>query len=282
MTKLNLTRREFLKGLAAAPLVGVSAASAYATFIEPYHYELSETDIFIKDLPESFEGFRVAQITDVHHSNLVSIEEVRRVVELTTRARPDIITLTGDYTTAYRRYIEPCAEALSALDAPVGVWAVLGNHDHYTDPQLTARALTRARINVIDNANTVLTRGADKLQLLGVGDASWNRADWGRAFYGINQKQPALMLSHQPIVLDFLQTESVSLILSGHTHGGQISLPLVGTPARLEKDFKYMSGLYRRNETQLYVSRGTGLIGLPVRLGVRPEIALLRLRRASV
>src|SRR5205085_4865049 len=119
---------------------------------------------------------------------------------------------------------------------PAGVWAVLGNHDHYTDPELTRRALTRARVSVIENANTIITRGADTLQLIGVGDWTWNRTNWGRAFYGLNLARPSVMLSHQPIALDLAQTENVSLILSGHTHGGQVRLPFIGAPARFVKD----------------------------------------------
>jgi predicted MPP superfamily phosphohydrolase len=282
MPKLNLTRRQFLSGLAAAPLVVVSATTAYASFIEPYSYQLTETDIFIRDLPDAFNGFRIAQISDVHHSRIVSIEEVRRVVELARSVKPDLIALTGDYTTAYRRYIEPCAEALGALSAPEGVWAVLGNHDHYTDPQLTRRALERAHIRVLNNANTAIRRGGDVLQLVGIDDWDWNGTDWPRAFYGVDRKRASVLLSHQPRVLDLAETENVSLIVSGHTHGGQVRLPFIGAPARFSKQLKYLRGLYERNGTQLYVSRGTGVIGLPVRFGVPPEISVLRLRRKDV
>jgi predicted MPP superfamily phosphohydrolase len=283
MARFNLTRRGFLRGAIAAPLVAVSAGSAYASFVEPYDYELTLTDVLIDGLPQSFEGFRIAQISDVHHSRLVSIREVLRVVELAQGAQADLIALTGDYTTAYRRYIEPCAEALGGLSAPEGVWAVLGNHDHYTDPQLTVRALERAHINVLNNGNTLVRRGGDALQLAGIDDWSWNGTDWPRALHGLDRRLPTVLLSHQPRVLDVAETENISLILSGHTHGGQLSLPFIGAPARFGvKDFKYLRGLYERGGTQLYVSRGTGVIGLPVRFGARPEIAVLRLRRSKV
>ncbi|HYN23541.1 MAG TPA: hypothetical protein VES69_00700, partial [Pyrinomonadaceae bacterium] len=171
---------------------------------------------------------------------------------------------------------------LGALDAPEGVWAVLGNHDHYTDRELTTRALERNHIAVLNNANTTLRRGPDVLQLSGIDDWSWAGTNWPRALYGLDQKRPTVLLSHQPRVLDFAESEKVGLILSGHTHGGQIDLPLIGPPARFATaELKYAQGLFRRGDTQLYVSRGTGVIGLPLRLGVRPEIAVLRLRRAS-
>ena len=277
----SFTRRDFLRGLVATPLVAVSATAAYARLIEPYNYLISETDIFIRDLPQAFEGFRITQLTDIHHSRILGIDEVRRVINLAQQTSPDMFVLTGDYSTSYRRYIEPCAEALSTLSAPEGVWAVLGNHDHYADPELTTRALQRQHIAVMNNVNTTLRRGSDAIQLSGIDDWTWNATDWARAFAGLNTNTPTILLSHQPTVLDFEQTKNVSLILSGHTHGGQLNFPLLGAPASLfTKDMRYARGLFRRGETQLYVSTGTGVIGLPLRLGVRPEIAVLRLRRA--
>ena len=274
------TRRAFLRGLAAAGIVGAVGTAAYGSLFERHDYELTETDIFIRDLPEGFDGFRIAQVSDVHHSSLVSADDVRRVVEVANSARADLVALTGDYTTASRKYVEPCAELLSGLQAPHGVWAVLGNHDHNTGPALTRSALARRGINVIDNANTRLRRGGDELQLAGIGDWSWVDADWARAFAGMDRARPTVLLSHQPSVLDRPETEGVSLILSGHTHGGQVSLPLVGAPVGHMDEFKYLRGRFSRGPTQLYVTRGTGTIGLPLRLGARPEIAVLRLRRA--
>lgn len=280
MSEFSLSRRRFLHGLLATPLIAASGISAYASLVEPYHYWISETDIFIRDLPERFENFRITQLTDIHHSRILGIDQVRRVVELAQQTRPDMFVLTGDYTTTYRRFIEPCGEALSALNAPEGVWAVLGNHDHYTDPELTTRALERHHIAVLDNEHTTLRRGPDALQLSGIDDWTWNAVDWPRAFAGLKAATPTILLSHQPSVLDLEQTRNVALILSGHTHGGQLRLPVVGAPARFATTaLKYDRGLFHRGETQLYVSSGTGVIGLPLRLGVRPEIAVLRLKR---
>lgn len=283
MPRINLTRRQFLYGLAAAGLGAAATTTAYASLFEPFNYELTETDIFIRDLPASFDGFRIAHLTDLHHSRLVSIEEVRRVVELANATKPDLVALTGDYSTSRRRFIDPCAEALGALEAPEGVWAVLGNHDHYTDAELTTRALRRARVEVLSNANTSLRRRGETLQLAGIDDWGWGQTDWERALRGVDLARSSLLLSHEPAVLDEERARGLSLILSGHTHGGQICLPLVGAPVTyIWKDFRYLRGLYERQGTQLYVSRGTGMIGLPLRLGARPEIALLHLRRKEV
>jgi predicted MPP superfamily phosphohydrolase len=268
-----------LKGLAAATLVGAGIGVGVAY---PFDYELTETEVFIPGLPRAFDGFRVAQLSDVHHSSLVPLAEVRRAVALTQSAKTDAIVLTGDYTTKERRYIEPCAEELSKLTAPAGVWAVLGNHDHNTNGLATRRALEQRGVNVMTNVNTRLVRGGEELQLVGIDDWSWNQTDWEQAFKGVDRKRPSLLLSHQPRVLDLPQTEGVSLILSGHTHGGQVRLPIVGSPAALMgEDFKYLRGRFNRDGKQLYVTRGTGVIGLPVRIGARPEVAVLRLRRAE-
>ena len=279
---MTVSRRKFLRTLAATPLLAFSGAAAYSRLIEPYTYVIANHDIFIRDLPGAFEGFRIAQITDVHHSNILGIEEVQKVVQLTRDVKPDLIALTGDYTTSYRRYIQPCAEALGKLEAPEGVWAVLGNHDHYTDPELTSRALEQNHIRVLNNANTILRRGSDSLQLAGIDDWSWAANNWSRAFQGLDRQRATVLLSHQPSVLDLAESQGASLILSGHTHGGQIDLPFLGAPARFAtKDLKYARGLFQRGNTQLYVSTGTGVIGLPMRFAVRPEIAILRLRRAK-
>ena len=277
----NFTRRGFLKGILAAGLASGAGLAAYGSLWEAFDYEVTETDVFLRGLPAGFEGFRVAQLTDVHHSRLVPLEEVRRVVELANSARPDAIVLTGDYTTARRRYIEPCAEALGNLRAPAGVWAVLGNHDHYTDAELTTRALRRRGVEVLSNANTTWRRGAETLQLAGVDDWGWGKADWERALKGLDLARPSLLLSHEPAVFDMPQTKGLSLVVSGHTHGGQICLPFVGAPARFLEEFRYLRGLYERDGAQLYVSRGTGMIGLPVRLGARPEVVVLTLRNAD-
>lgn len=278
---MGVTRREFLKWAGAAAVVGVGVPVAYGGLVEAWAYEVTETVILIKDLPERFEGFRIAQVSDVHHSRLVSIEEVRRVVALANETRADMVALTGDYTTDYPKYVEPCAEVLSELKAPEGVWAVLGNHDHRTDGPLTREALRRHGIEVLTNQNTELRRGADVLQLAGVDDWGWGKADFARAMRGVDTSRPSLMLSHEPMALDVPETRGVSLILSGHTHGGQINLPVVGAPAAyVWEHLKYLRGKYESEGTQLYVSRGTGVIGVPVRLGAPPEVAVIRLQRA--
>lgn len=279
--QVEITRRQFIKLAVAAGMVGLAGCSAYGTFIEPYSYELTEREIFIPNLPASFDGFRIVQLSDMHHSRFVTLDEVRRAVELTQGAGGDLIVLTGDYTTYSRRFIEPCVELLRTLSAPFGVWAILGNHDHATDPRATTRALERAGIPVLSNRWTEIERGGEGLPLVGVDDWSWAALDWERAQRGLDARRASILLSHQPRVLDMQPAWKHSLILAGHTHGGQINLPLIGAPVRFSEEFKYVSGLFRRADTQMFVTRGTGVVGLPIRIGAPPEISVLRLRRAA-
>ena len=279
---MSLTRRQFLKGAGAGLVVGAASVAGYGGLYEAWDYEVTETAVPIRELPGGFEGFRIALVSDVHHGRLVPIEEVRRVVELANATRADLVALTGDYTTALREFVEPCAEALGALRAPEGVWAVLGNHDHKTDGPLTARALAGRGINVLSNQNTVLRRGADELQLAGVDDWGWGKARFKRALDGVDTARPSVLLSHEPVVFDMPETRGISLTLCGHTHGGQICLPFIGSPVPYfwRRHFRYMRGLFERDGARLYVTRGTGMIGVPMRIGARPEISVIRLQRA--
>lgn len=274
------TRRKFLTSVAATAAIGACATAAHATLIAPFDYELTGRDVFIKNLPSAFDGFRITQVTDIHHSSLVPLEEVRRVVEIARDTAPDMFALTGDFTThdKHERLLEPCAELLATLAAPCGVWAVTGNHDHTDNPQRVVETLRRHRIEVLYNQNTGLTHKGDALQLAGIADRSWAATDWIKARRGLDFARPAILLSHQPYVFDEAESREYDLILAGHTHGGQVSLPIIGAPVRFMEQFRYVSGLFTRGRTQLYVSRGTGVIGLPVRFGARPEIAVIRLR----
>ena len=154
---------------------------------------------------------------------------------------------------------------------------------HALTPVGPLRRVARRRrgIVVLTNQNTALRRGADVLQLAGVDDWGWGKADWARALGGVDTTRPSVLLSHERAVLDMPETRGVSLILSGHTHGGQINLPVVGAPAAyVWEHLKHLRGLYESEGTQLYVSRGTGVIGVPIRIGARPEVAVIRLQRA--
>jgi predicted MPP superfamily phosphohydrolase len=281
VTRSQFSRRRFLKLSAAAGIAGMAGVGFYGSFVEPFVYEITEREIFIQNLPASFDGFRITQLSDVHHSRLVSLSEVRRVVELTQAAGGDLIALTGDFTTHGRRFVEPCVELIRTLTAPAGVWAVLGNHDHATGPRATTLALERAGIPVLSNLWTEIEWRGERLPLVGVDDWSWGALDFERAHKGLDTRRPSILLSHQPRILDMEPALKHQMILAGHTHGGQIRMPLIGAPVRFTEEFKYVSGLFQREGTQMFVTRGTGVVGLPLRIGAPPEISVIKLRRAE-
>lgn len=279
----NITRRQFIIGAGATCILGASGLG-YARFVAPFDYEVTTRDVFIENLPPAFDNFRITQITDLHHSDFVPLDEVQRVVALANETKPDLFALTGDFTTDnHPEYLAPCIEALRALEAPHGVLAVLGNHDQHRRARLqTDDMLRRGGLQLLLNDNTRIVRGADELPIAGVDDVSWGRLDWQRASKGIDFRRATILLSHQPIVFDEDWARRFSLTLAGHTHGGQVALPLIGAPARVMRQFKFIGGLFARETSQMYVSRGTGMVGLPLRFGARPEIAVLRLRHAEM
>ncbi len=233
--------------------------------------------IWLDNLPEGFRGFRIVQLSDIHHSLFFPLDRVAGVVELTNRLKPDLVALTGDFVTYSRDLIEPVAEVLGALKARAGVVAVLGNHDFRVDANLIERALRRRRIEVLRNRHISLREGGDTLRVAGVDDYRYG-ADMEMALRGIPAGAPTVLLAHNPRLVTLAACYGVSLVLSGHTHGGQVNLPLLGTVyGRSPETMRFKMGWDRFGSTQIYVSRGIGTVVLPWRLRCPAEIPQLEL-----
>jgi predicted MPP superfamily phosphohydrolase len=244
-----------------------------------WHSPIDVTDqrIWINGLPEGFRGFRILQLSDIHHSRFFPLDRVARMVELSNRLQPDLVALTGDLVTYSRASIEPMAEMLGALEARAGVVAVLGNHDFRVGAATIERALRRRGIEVLRNRHILLQRGGDTLPVAGVDDYRYG-ADPERALRGIPEGLPTMLLAHNPRLLERLAWHGVSLVLSGHTHGGQVNLPLLGTIyGRSPERLRFKMGWDRLGATQIYVSRGIGTIVLPWRLRCPAEMPWLEL-----
>jgi len=234
--------------------------------------------IWMSDLPEGFRGFRILQLSDIHHSLFVPLDYVAAVVELSNRLKPDLIALTGDFVTYSRSSIEPVAEMLGALRARAGVVAVLGNHDFRVGADAIERALRRQRIQVLRNRHRSLQRRGSTIYLAGVDDYGYG-ADLRAALRGIPEEAPTILLAHNPRLLTAAACRGVGLVLSGHTHGGQVNLPLLGTVyGRSPEQMRFKMGWDRLGDTQIYVSRGIGTIVLPVRWRCPAEVPLLELQ----
>lgn len=249
---------------------------ARAALAEPYMLTIEHKQIQLDRLPTAFDGFRVVQLSDVHHGPFSDREQIERAVETANRLQPDIVALTGDYISKERHYAAPCAEMLGKLKARYGVYAVLGNHDHWTDAALITDLFRAEGITVLINEGIRFERDGAAFWLAGVDDSMVGLEDVSLALAGARKDEMKLLLAHNPIVLRRAARASIDLVLSGHTHGGQVAIRGERSAPRPRK--RLLKGLWRQGKTQIYVNRGLGTVVLPIRYGCPPEISLLELR----
>lgn len=250
---------------------------ARAALTEPYMLTIEHQRISLRRIPKEFDGFRVVQLSDVHHGPFSDRSQIERAVETANRLQPDIIALTGDYISKERQYAAPCAEMLGQLKAKYGVYAVLGNHDHWTDAALITDLFRAEGITVLINEGMRFQKGDSAFWLAGVDDTMVGLEDISLALAGAREDEMKLLLAHNPIILRRAARAAVDLVLSGHTHGGQVAIRQEkGIPARGRK--RMLKGLGRLGQTQIYVNRGLGTVVLPIRYGCPPEVSLLELR----
>lgn len=240
-------------------------------------------DVALADLSPAFDDYRVAFLTDLHLSAVVPGWYLSRAVAAALDLQPDLILLGGDFLSHSTRYAAGLEELLAPLAARDGVFAVLGNHDHYVGADVVRGALSTAGVHELLNASCVLRRGDASLAVAGVGDLRFDVIDFRAALDGVPAGVPRIVVSHDPDVFAYWPPDlRLDLMLSGHTHGGQAHLPLLGPPyVPSQFGFRYLAGLYREGSRQLYVSRGVGAITAPVRWRCPPEITLLVLHPPS-
>ncbi len=253
--------------------------AARTALTEPFRLTVEHHQIHLRRLPRELDGFRIVQLSDLHHSPFTSREQIERAVETANSLQPDIVALTGDYVSKEREYAAPCAELLGDLRPKHGVFAVLGNHDHWTDASLITDLFRAEGITVLVNQGMRFEKSGAAFWLAGVDDTMVGLEDLPLALAGSSETEFKLLLAHNPIILRRAARAGVDLVLSGHTHGGQVSLRsdrnAAGRPRR-----RLLKGLARQGETQIYVTRGLGTVVLPVRFGCPPEVSLLELRSA--
>src|SRR5258708_2490834 len=203
------------------------SALLQAALIEPRQIEITHQRILLPKLPREFHGFRMVQLSDIHHSPFLSEAEIAAAVYRANELQADLVVFTGDYVLHSRDYVAGCARALGALRAPRGVFAVMGNHDHWTDGTGLEAAFTKQGIRVLNNENLRIERGAAHVWLVGIDDLTVGRDDLAKALIDTQSDETRILLSHNPRIIREAARAGIDLVLSGHTHGGQINWRLL-------------------------------------------------------
>ncbi len=288
MTKIPMTapvdhgRRQFLRQ-GAAGLTVISVANPLGNIAADDEFEVVYKTIRLPKLPAPLRGLRVGMISDIHSGPYMDKPQMDRYVERLNALKPDIILLPGDFVQSRNEEVEPLCDSFSKLKARYGVYGSTGNHDYFDDADYISKELEHAGIRMLRNTHTLIEVKGKELALVGLDDVrSGHPFDdlFRQAIDGLDAQLPNIVLCHKPYYLEEASEYGAGLMVSGHTHGGQFVLARVFgtviTPAALISG--YVEGLYRLDATQLYVTRGIGTVGIPVRFNCPPEITVLTLR----
>lgn len=270
--------RTLRRRLALILLLAAATVLVDALIIEPRAPVLSTYHVAVPNLPARLDGYRIVQLSDIHRRAAVPDSAIRKAVALANSTHADAAVLTGDFVGKGSAHIEPCFGMLAQLRTKRGSYAVLGNHDHWGRLDEICLAMRRHGVKLLNNSNAQVERG---LYLVGIDDLWSGTPDVPSAFAGIDPGKTCVMLSHTPQAADLFRGHD-GLLITGHTHGGQVQIPLIPRN-RLPglKGWKYIEGWYRVGGVLMYVNRGIGMIIPPVRFRCRPEVTLFVLHRAS-
>jgi predicted MPP superfamily phosphohydrolase len=297
----NPDRRRFLVGAAIGVGTGGAAAGfGRATLLTPWDMRIAKYEIPIRGLHAGLDGFRIVQISDTHLGPRVPRDHVERACQMAMDLKPDLIALTGDYIHMGTWYTKPAVEIFARMLASgasrCGVVATLGNHEFYGDAALMVRLLKEAGIRVLENHRCFIRPGSNQLHdaslrdeeelcICGVSDLLEGTIDAGAALAGVGALTPRIMLAHNPdtseaIAKDWVTPPRVDLMLSGHTHGGQIVLPVIGPPI-VPSDYGYAYGLLKTSLCPLILTSGVGMSIMPLRVNAPPEIVEVTLKKGK-
>ena len=281
-----LSRRQFLARATYVYAAAGLGLSGYGIWSAERLPVVTRRTMYFPDLPPGLDGLRIAHLSDVHAGIHMEREKMEAIVAQTNALHPDLICQTGDMIDIAATYIPDYVRAFRELRAPLGVVTVLGNHDRYTGEEAVIRGVREAGQAFVQNGSHVVERNGTPLALVGIDDPrNWRADDPQDAEVGIALRRSPpdvfkILLAHRPGAFDGAAPRGIPLTLAGHIHGGQIYLPVIGWSAgRLIT--KYVMGHFTQGSSQLYVSRGIGVVGVPIRVFVPPEIALLELRKGT-
>jgi uncharacterized protein len=291
----DLQRRDFLKkgvGIAAtAPFL----VSGYGVLLGRRRFEVEDFELPVNGLSSDLSHFSIVQLTDIHVGPFMPAEDLAAYVEAINRLKPDVIALTGDFISTTVDEVAPCVDTLAGLKARYGVFACMGNHDIYAgaESELTRRFVGKG-IHVLRNDAVSLSINQTKLSLLGIDDLRWGKPDLRRALRAAEREpgEVKLLLSHRPEAFPQAAQSGIDVVLSGHYHGGQVKLDSDPESLSIARFITpYPEGMFRlprqyngpaadQKDALLFVSRGIGITGLPIRINCPPQIAHLTLKKA--
>jgi hypothetical protein len=252
------------------------AGLAYSTLVEPRLPVLERVTLRLPTLPPQLDGLRIGQLSDMHLGYMHTSENTHWAVQQVMREQPDLIVLTGDFV-SFHSAIELLPDLFRPLRAPLGVYAITGNHDHWEGVDDILAVLEPLGITFLINANTCLNWRGGEFWLAGIDDLWYGVPDLHDTLAGIPEGAFTVMLAHEPDFADVIAQHNVQVQLSGHTHGGHIAMPGLGSPCLPHHGVRYVSGVVQVGAMQVYVSRGLG--GFPLRFNCRPEASIVTLRR---
>jgi predicted MPP superfamily phosphohydrolase len=267
---------------AGIQLAALGGAATYAWWGEPNWLKVEQVEIPIARFPAGLNELRVVQLSDLHAGADLPPERLEKAIQITAALEPDLLVMTGDWVTYDAADAIPPTQAVAQLSPPLGSFAILGNHDHWTHADTVASAVESAGITLLRNSHVAIPANEETLWLAGVDDIWVGKHDLEGALAGIPAGVPIILLAHEPDYADTVAADGrVALQLSGHSHGGQVHIPFAGTPVVPYLGTKYVSGLHQLESGMwLYTNRGVGTITPAVRFNCRPEITLITLRSA--
>jgi uncharacterized protein len=279
---VNLTKRQFLKMTAGLGLgfgIPGSGALAYAAGFEPHRVVAEHIPVRLTSLPAAFDGFRIALLSDFHLYPFTTIDIVQEAIQIANRFKPDLVLLAGDFIYGAVDAAFDLVPLFHQFDAGKGVFAVLGNHDVRKGPKIVAQALAKGGVELLRNRGVTIQLGSDSIYLAGIDSVFAGSPRPKVAFDNRKSDLTSIVLLHEPDYIEDLVESKipVDLQLSGHSHGGQVRLPLGGPLLLPPWGQLYDRGLYRIENAQIYTTRGIGMVGVPVRFNCPPEVTCITL-----
>ena len=259
-------------------LGGVALAFGYSLFIERFSFQINLYKIPVPNLPEKFNKFRIVHLTDLHYGFQMSESVIRLIIQKVNKLSKNIIVCTGDYIHKKNciPHIDRVWPILSQLKAKDGVYTVLGNHDHWGSYKRSIFWLKKSGQNIRHMAKPIEKNG-QRIWIGGSGDLWEDELGIDIAFQNVPEGECKILLAHNPDTADQNFLTRIDLMISGHTHGGQVKIPWIGTPHLPVVNKKYSNGFIKAEKCHIFISRGIGWTLMPIRINCPPEIAILEL-----